>query len=161
MKEKALKEARRIRDELRQVETIVSHSEDDWKKFVLTGDDAYLKAVAYDLHGFYTGIERIFESVVDTVDGRFPKGESWHKDLLLQIGKEIDGVRPALLSEVTLGLLDQYMRFRHRIRNIYSFNLIPERIKTLVEDLPEVFQRVNSEILDFAQFHENLSEADR
>ena len=161
MKEKALKEGRRIRDELRQVETIVSHSEDDWKKFVLTGDDAYLKAVAYDLHGFYTGIERIFESVVDTVDGRFPKGESWHKDLLLQIGKEIDGVRPALLSEVTLGLLDQYMRFRHRIRNIYSFNLIPERIKTLVEDLPEVFQRVNSEILDFAQFLENLSEADR
>ena len=161
MREKALKEAGRIRDELSQVEMIVSHSEEDWKKFVLTGEDAYLKAVAYDLHGFYTGIERIFESVVDTVDGQFPKGESWHKELLLQMGKEIEGVRPALLSEVTLGLLDQYMRFRHRIRNIYSFNLIPERVKTLVENLPDVFQRVNSEILDFAQFLENLSDADR
>ena len=37
MKEKALKEARRIRDELKQVETIVSHSERDWERFVLTG----------------------------------------------------------------------------------------------------------------------------
>jgi hypothetical protein len=119
VKGKALKEARRIRDELRQVETIVSHSGDDWKKFVLTGDDAYLKAVAYDLHGFYTGIERIFESIVDTIAGQSPKGESWHKELLLQMGKEIDGVHPALLSEVTLGVLDQYMRFRHRIRNIF------------------------------------------
>jgi hypothetical protein len=156
VKEQALKEARRIRDELKQVETIVSHSERDWEKFVLTGDDAYLKAVAYDLHGFYTGIERIFESVVDTVDGHFPQGDSWHKELLLQMGKEIKGVRPALLSGASLSLLDQYMRFRHRIRNIYSFNLIPERVKALVENLPDVFQRVSSEILDFAQFLENL-----
>jgi hypothetical protein len=37
---------------------------------------------------------------------------------------------------------------------------IPERIRTLVVDLPEVFQRVNSKLLDFAQFLENLSEED-
>ena len=62
-------------------------------------EDAYLKAVAYDLHGFYTGLEGIFESVADNIDDHLPGGESWHKALLEQMYKEIQGVRPALLSD--------------------------------------------------------------
>ncbi|NQT55760.1 MAG: hypothetical protein HQ551_05995 [Desulfobacteraceae bacterium] len=53
MREKALKEAKRIHDELSQIDTIVSHVKRDWNEFVRTADDAYLKAVAYDLQGFY------------------------------------------------------------------------------------------------------------
>jgi len=53
VREKALKEARRIHDELSQIDTIVSHVKRDWNEFVRTADDAYLKAVAYDLQGFY------------------------------------------------------------------------------------------------------------
>jgi hypothetical protein len=63
VKGEALKQAQRIRDELRQIGIMVSHVQRDWSEFVRTGHDAYLKAVAYDLHGFYTGLERIFETV--------------------------------------------------------------------------------------------------
>jgi len=84
---KALKEAKRIRDELSQIDTVVSHVQRDWNEFVRKGDDAYLKAVAYDLHSFYTGLERIFESVAETIDDHSPGGESWHKDLLDQMSK--------------------------------------------------------------------------
>jgi hypothetical protein len=45
--------AKRIRDELAEENMILSHVERDWRKFVETEDDAYLKATAYDLHGFY------------------------------------------------------------------------------------------------------------
>ena len=48
MKEKALKEAKRIHDELSQIDTIVSHVKRDWNEFVRTGDDAYLKTVALE-----------------------------------------------------------------------------------------------------------------
>jgi hypothetical protein len=116
-----------------------------------------LKAVAYDLHGFYTGLERIFESVADTIDDHLPGGESWHKELIEQMCKEIEGVRPALLSENTKKLLDEFMRFRHRVRNIYSFNLIPERVKNLVEKLPEAYEQGRQDLSAFAQFLEQLS----
>lgn len=156
MREEASKEAKRIRDELSQTTTIVSHVQSDWDKFMRTGDDAYLKAVAYDLHGFYTGLERIFRSVADTIDDRMPSGENWHKDLLEQMSEEIEGVRPALLSKDNKDQLAEFMRFRHRVRNIYSFNLIAERIKNLVEKLPTSYEKAREDLFAFAQFLERL-----
>ncbi len=44
MKEEALKEGQRIRDDLSRIDTIVSHVQRDWIEFVRTGHDAYLKA---------------------------------------------------------------------------------------------------------------------
>ncbi len=79
MRGKALKEAQRIHDELEQIDTIASHVKRDWDEFVRTADDACLKAVAYDLQGFYTGLERILQSIADTIDDHLPAGESWHK----------------------------------------------------------------------------------
>jgi len=157
VKEKALKEAKRIHDELSQIDTIVSHVKRDWNEFVRTGDDAYLKAVAYDLQGFYTGLERILESVADTIDDHLPAGESWHKNLLDQMSKEIQGVRPALLSDNAKKLLDEFMRFRHRVRNIYSFNLISERVENLVEKLPYAYKQARKDLSAFAQFLEHVS----
>jgi hypothetical protein len=161
MKDKALKQAAQIRDELTQIERNVSDVLFNWDSFLRKGEDAYLKAVAYDLHGFYTGIEKVFQSIADTIDNHLPAGENWHKDLLFQMGKEIENVRPALLSEKTLTLLEEYLRFRHRVRNIYSFNLIPERVKGLVERLPRIHEEVRLNLEDFAQFLENVSKTVR
>lgn len=54
MKERALRQSAMLRDELAQIERIVSNVRSDWDGFLREGDDAYLKAVAYDLHGYYT-----------------------------------------------------------------------------------------------------------
>jgi hypothetical protein len=150
--------AKRIRDELAEEKMVLAHVERDWLKFVETGDDAYLKATAYDLHGFYGGLERIFEAVASTIDGSVPDGESWHRDLLQQMGREMQGIRPALFSEETVNLMDELRRFRHRIRNIYSFNLVPERIKALVEKLPCLSAEANTSLQDFAQFLDRISD---
>jgi hypothetical protein len=152
----AVKEADRIRNELMQIERAVSNAQDDWNKFIRTGDDAFLKAAAFDLHSFYTGIENIFYSVADTIDDNTPQGQNWHKAILSQMTREIENIRPALLSEESAVMLDEYLRFRHRIRNIYSFNLVPDRIKGLVEKLPSVFHDVQTNLIDFAQFLERL-----
>ena len=52
MKKEASKEIERINVELHQIDKVVSHVQRDWNEFVRKGDEAYLKAVAYDLHGF-------------------------------------------------------------------------------------------------------------
>jgi hypothetical protein len=87
VKEDVFKEINRIRDELSQIDTIVSHAQRDWNEFIRRSDEAFLKAVAYDLHGFYTGLERIFKSVANTIDDRVPAGENWHMigvDIMVQ-----------------------------------------------------------------------------
>jgi len=150
--------AKKIRDQLAEEKVVLSHVERDWRKFVETGDDAYLKATAYDLHGFYGGLERILEAVAAAIDGSVPGGESWHRDLLQQMGRELKGIRPALFSEETVNHMEEFRRFRHRIRNVYSFNLIPERIKALVEKLPSVSAEINTSLEDFAQFLERVSD---
>jgi hypothetical protein len=157
VKEGALKEIERIEDELHQIDTIVSHVQHDWHEFILKGEEAYLKAVAYDLHGFYTGLERIFRSVANTIDDRVPSGDNWHTELLEQMTMEIEGVRPALLSTEVRNLLDEFMRFRHRVRNIYSFNLIPELVKSLVERLPVAYEKVKEDLLAFLHFLKQIS----
>lgn len=113
--------------------------------------------MAYDLHGFYTGLERIFKSIANTIDDRIPAGENWHKELLEQMTLEIEGARPALLSNESRDILDEFMRFRHRVRNIYSFNLIPERVKNLVEKLSAAHEKVKGELFAFVQFLEKMS----
>jgi len=157
VKEGALKEIERIQDELYQIDTIVSPAQRDWYEFIRRGDEAYLKAIAYDLHGFYTGLERIFKSVANTIDDRIPSGENWHKELLKQMTMEIEGIRPALLSNEARDLLDEFMRFRHRVRNIYSFNLLPERVKNLVERLPAAHEKAKGDLFAFVHFLKQIS----
>jgi len=116
--------AKRIRDELAEEKMVLAHVERDWRKFVETGDDAYLKATAYDLHGFYGGLERIFEAVASMIDGSVPGGESWHRDLLQQMGRE----------------------------------MVPERIKALVEKLPRLSDEINTSLQDFVHFLDRVSD---
>ena len=54
--------------------------------FLRTADDGYLKATAFDLHSFYTGLERVFRLIAEILDGRLPGGDGWHK-LLLTISR--------------------------------------------------------------------------
>jgi len=48
------------------------------QKAKATGDDDYLGTVAPNLHGFYTGTERIFEGITKEVDKSMPSDSDWH-----------------------------------------------------------------------------------
>jgi hypothetical protein len=55
-------------------------------------------------------------------------------------------------------VLDEYLRFRHVVRNIYAFEFDPDRIERLVQRLRPSFQQVERELLAFADFLERLVE---
>lgn len=70
---------------------------------------------------------------------------------------EVSDLRPAVLRpESQFALLD-YLEFRHVVRNVYTFNLRPDRVKELVQGLRPVFLLVQRDLLDFASFLEDLS----
>ncbi len=141
--------ADRIAGELDEVQRVTRNIQKDWQNFLRTADDGYLKATAFDLHSFYTGLERVFRLIAEILDGRLPVGEGWHKLLINQMALEIQGVRPAVISEATLELLDEYLRFRHLVRNVYSFNLLPEKVQSLVERLPTALDQVTQDVSAF------------
>ncbi|MGB9859553.1 MAG: hypothetical protein ACPLQP_06425 [Moorellaceae bacterium] len=55
------------------------------------------------------------------------------------------------MSQETFTYLDEYRKFRHLVRNIYGFNLIPERLEPLLARLPQVDQRFREEIEAFTK----------
>jgi hypothetical protein len=62
------------------------------------------------------------------------------------------GVRPAVISEETAEHLDAFRRFRHLVRNVYTFNLIPARMAPLLDVLPELWHQLRQELLAFSEF---------
>jgi hypothetical protein len=93
--------------------------------------------VALNLHGFYSGVERLFELIARHIDRdrELATSESWHQDLLQRMTKDIQETRPALISD------------------------IPEKIGPLVSSLPESWSRLRAELLAFADFLEDVAEA--
>jgi hypothetical protein len=150
--------AMRIRDELVEIERVRQRTETGWQRARQSGDDYYLDGVALNLHGFYSGLERIFELIASHIDGKLPTGENWHQMLSHQMTVEIPGVRPAVISQSTYAQLDEYRGFRHVVRNVYTFRFEPAKIQKLVDNLSVVFTRVQAELGAFAEFLEQQSE---
>lgn len=66
-----------------------------------------------------------------------------------------------LLSQVRHDLrLEDYLEFRHVVRNVYTFNLRPDRVAELVRGLRPGFDAARRDLLTFAGFLEELSRAD-
>ncbi len=108
-----------------------------------------VRAAGSILHDFYCSVERVFERIALAIDGGIPSGLNWHTDLLLQMGKEIQGVRGEIISENLLNKLKEFLRFRHLFRHIYGFELKWNRIKPLCIDLEQLLDHLRKEINDF------------
>lgn len=141
---------RRIENDISEIRIIRDLALRRWQKALR--DEDYLGSVAFDLHSFYQGTERIFEVFAKSIDGKVPSGDKWHRILLVQMTDEIPGVRPAVISEETRVALDGYRTFRHLARNIYTFNLDAKKIQRLIENLPDTVEKVCEDISLFLDF---------
>ncbi len=128
MSEHLLKLAERIRNELVDLDRLVEWVQEGWHQAQRSGDDLYLDSVALNLHGFYEGVERLFELIATLVDGAMPQGADWHQVLLQQMVAEVPRVRPPVISEETQAVLDEYRGFRHIVRHVYTFRFNPAKM---------------------------------
>lgn len=150
--------AGRIRKELDDLERLVSRANRAMNAAQKNPQDTdlYVDSASLNLHDVYSGFERIFRQIAATVDGNMPAGVEWHRELLEQMGLDLPKVRPPVLTADSIQHLDQYLRFRHVVRNVYTFSLDPERIGRLVNELVTVFAQIRQELLAFANFLEKV-----
>lgn len=117
----------------------------------------FYESLALKLHNFYTGCERIFQLIVSELNGSLPSSFDWHKRLLNRMSIEREGL-PAVLTSDTVVRLNEYLGFRHIVRNLYGFELDPNRLEKLVENYPSVWHQVNFELREFINWLRQLAE---
>lgn len=144
--------AERIRQDLTELNQVLARLQEAWLRAHRSGDDFYLDSVALNLHGFYSGIERIFRRLAETLDGSLPAGENWHQALLVQMSKEVVGTRPAVISQQASKRLDEYRGFRHVVRNVYAYHFDSAKLEKLVIGAEDTFTLLRAELLAFADF---------
>ncbi len=153
--------AERIRGELSDLERLLPRIERSWQQANHMPEEfAFLDSVAFNLHSFYSGLERLFELIARYVDRDIPVGKTWHRDLLIQMTNEAQDLRPAVIGQKSFSYLDELRRFRHLVRNVYTMNLSAVRMEPLVIGLFDNWTQLRSELLAFAEFLEMLAEVD-
>ena len=148
----------RIRAEIPELDGVVQRALRAWPKAENPSPEQefYLDSVALNLHGFYAGVERLFELIARRMDQNLPSGEAWHRDLLRQMAQDLPDIRPAAISQESAFVLDKFRRFRHLVQNIYVMNLQADRMAELTTTLPVLWTKLRDELLAFADFLEDI-----
>lgn len=149
----------RFKGEISDLDSLAQRISRAWK-FAQTSpaeQDMFLDSVALGLHGFYSGLESLFLQVARHLDDNVPDGDGWHAKLITQMHAETD-LRPAVIALADVEFLDELRRFRHLVRNVYAFNLLPDRIQPLVARIAEQWPQLRSELVAFSDFIASLIE---
>ena len=149
----------RIRLEIPLLDQVVQKAIDAWNDGAKLPEnqEIYIGYVALNLHGFYSGLEKIFILTARLVDGDVPKGKDWHSKLVAQISEDYKDIRPAIIGTKSAELLDEFKRFRHVVRNVYTFSLAPDKIGPLIKELPVLWKQIKVELIAFSKFLETIN----
>jgi hypothetical protein len=140
----------------RLVETCVKRYSRRTEFIKASAEDVLADSLATCLHSFYTGIERIFETIVRNVDGARSQGPEWHRELLNAVSVEQPGLRPAVLSEESFAALEELRAFRHLFRHLYTHHLDASRIFGIMEDLEPTWRSSKADLLGFLHWLETV-----
>ncbi len=112
---------------------------------------------AYYLHNLYNAFESIFRLVASAFENHIPDASQWHTLLLSRMGRDIEDIRPRLLSDPSSEALDELRRFRHLFRHVYRYDLKPEGVQQALKQA-HLLQTTYAKDLDrFITFLDDLS----
>lgn len=101
------------------------------------------------VESFYTGVERALDRIA-AVFGSRSKADGWHRRLLNESALDVPGVRMAVLSKTSVETLEPLLAFRHRVRNLYAFQLDEARVVEIAQTVPGSWTVVRAELIQFS-----------
>lgn len=140
--------------ELEQISKLMQEYKDFLDKYSEKMDPYLLRVKASFIADFYMGAEKISKLIVEELNGGVPKGEGWHKRLLHTMTLEIQGIRPAVISNELYIELLKFLGFRHVVRQAYGFQLDAKKVKELEKIFVKTWKRFKKEIKEFCGFLE-------
>ena len=116
------------------------------------GHDFYLDSVALNLHSFYAGVEKVFVMIAEVMEEKVPSGNRWHRELLEQMVLDLSDVRPPVITGETQESLEEYLSFRHFVRNVYTSHLRMDKLEELISSLPAALNLIEKDLERFLDF---------
>ncbi|MCY3551547.1 MAG: hypothetical protein OXH39_13885 [Candidatus Poribacteria bacterium] len=145
-RKKIARTVEKIKTRLEKMEAASAEDQEDLKDLI-----------AMRLPVFYMGLENIFKRIAKEIDMDEPQGKNWHTDLLQQMSTS-RSLRPSVISEKTATALTHILKFRHRFRNIYVFELELEKIVENAQEVCDIFDGLSTELDVFIVWLENPDE---
>ena len=138
-----------VLDEERAIEVTLTRLREIRSKFDPQAKDYSTEpAMGAYLMNFYNGIENILKRVSKEYYQTIPKGESWHKELLVLSANPPQG-KLALFNEQVLERLHSYRNFRHRFVSGYGFQLKGEKMLELIDNIQALWKDIKKAISEF------------
>jgi hypothetical protein len=134
----------KVEYEISQIDLLLNETEPLLKLVcVRVPDIVETAALGLFLHSFYNGIENILKFIMKEVYGKLPSGNKWHKELLdlCFIKTKNENI---LFDEKLKDILDDYLSFRHFIRNTYTFKIKWERMEDLIMNISQNWNNIKS-----------------
>ena len=119
--------------------------------------ESFYESLALKFHNFYTGCERIFSLISMELNGGVPKSADWHRRLLSRMVVDREDRKFVILAE-TEKQLQEFLGFRHVVRNIYGFELDREKLDQLLVRYPLAWDLLEKDIRAFVDWLRELSE---
>jgi hypothetical protein len=141
----------KIEFEISQINTLISETMPLIKlAHIKTPDMVETAALGLFLQSFYNGVENIIKFIMSEKYGKLPSSTKWHKELLdLCFIKNND--EKELFSNNLKNILDDYLRFRHFIRNTYSYKIKWELMEDLILNIDENWKNIRTEIVEYIE----------
>lgn len=114
--------------------------------------EVYIDSISHNIENFYMAVEEILKMICVATEEGLPEGERWHSILLKNMSRDVRNLRPPVISVKTYDLLDDFRKFRHLARNIYTFNIKPEKVLSLAKKLDTAFKCLKRDIKGFLHF---------
>lgn len=95
---------------------------------------AYIESLSYQLHNLYCAFEDLFRIIAGFFENRIEDKARYHQELIRRMRLQIEGIRPALLSDESYKLLDSLRAFRHFFRHAYAYELDPRKVALALHD---------------------------
>lgn len=99
-----------------------------------------LAGISVLLSNFYNGVENILKQIFKNLSLQLPDGPTWHQNLVtIAIAEDI-------ISKDIADKIKEFMSFRHVVSHGYAFNLKPERLQELTDNVLRIFEEFKAEI---------------
>jgi len=105
---------------------------------------------------FYTAIEDLFKQIAKSFENHIEDMGSFHKEVLIRMNTDVPKIRPAVISNQSLILLDKIRAFRHFVQHAYDCELDQKELQFIQEKLKNEYAYAEKDLHHFRSFIQSL-----
>lgn len=141
----------------RRLNILFGKFEKSYSEFLSSEEYSKLVESAFYVNQIYSAFENSFKNIVRTFENNIEQ-DYWHKSFLERISLDIQGIRPALISEENFRCLNELRAFRHFFHHAYGIDIDKEKFKIVADKVYHIKDLFSEEAKQFFVFLDKLME---